>query len=266
MSFKSVFVLFLVSSISLHANSKLLISPTRVVFEENERTEEIVLINTSTQELTYRLEWVDKFALPDGGYQDAEDTSEIFEHSAADMIRFSPRQVRLKPGERQLIKLLARRNSSNSKAEYRSHLKFIVIPPDATADEVPTEGISMQLNLFMNYTIPVMVRTAENNAEIKITGASLRKQVDTERVVLDVSVERKGDVSFLANFEIYQKGAGPEPIGRLNAVNFFSELDKISRDIPLTGYNQNLPGELVIRAVGAGEFSSVTPQEFVLRQ
>lgn len=266
MSFKSVFVLFLVSSISFQVNSKLLISPTRVVFEENERTEEIVLINTSTQELTYRLAWVDKFALPDGGYQDAEEAGQVFEHSASDMIRFSPRQVRLKPGERQLIKLLARRSSSNSKAEYRSHLKFIVIPPDAIADDLPTEGISMQLNLFMNYTIPVMLRTAENNAEIKITAASLRKRPDSERVVLDVSIERKGDTSFLANFEVYQKGTGPEPIGRLNAVNFFSELNKNFRGITLTGYDQNAPGELVIRAVGAGEYLSATPQEFVLRQ
>lgn len=266
MSFRSVFILFLISIISFHTHSKLLISPTRIVFEQNERTEEIVLINTSTQELTYRLEWVDKFALPNGGYQDVENTGQAFERSAADMIRFSPRQVRLKPGERQLIKLLARRSSSNSKAEYRSHLKFIVIPPEATIEEAPTEGISMQLNLFMNYTVPVMLRTAENNAEIKIIGASLRKRPDSAKVILDVDVERKGDMSFLANFEVYQKGAGPEPIGRLNAVNFFSELNKNSRGITLTGYDQNISGDLVIRAIGAGEYMSVTPQEFVLRQ
>lgn len=266
MQYKAVLLFIISICVSFQIQSKLLISPTRVLFEENERTEEVILINTSTEELTYRLEWIDNFALPEGGYQLASDAGKNFENSAAEMIRFSPRQVRLKPGERQVIKLLARRGTRFNQAEYRSHLNFIVIPPEANDGGSNTEGMTVQLNLFMNYSIPVMVRTTTNDASIEITDASLRSHPQTGKPVVDFNVTRNGDVSFFANFEVYQKGAGPNPVGRLNAVNIFSELNKITRNITLHDYDSNASGELVIKAIGVGEYASENVKEFVLRQ
>jgi len=46
--------------------ANLLVSPTRLAFNDRERSQELVLINTDSKVRTYRLHWVEKVALSTG--------------------------------------------------------------------------------------------------------------------------------------------------------------------------------------------------------
>ena len=111
------------------AQASLLVSPIRVAFEGRERSHEIVLINSSSEVKTYRLAWQEKLALPSGGYKDLTAEETVGYPSASKMLRFSPRQVTLKPNERQIVRLGLRRPKDLADGEYRSHLKLEALPP-----------------------------------------------------------------------------------------------------------------------------------------
>ena len=69
-----------------------------------------------------------------GIYKTIEGPAEKFGVNAIEnYIRYSPRQVRLNPNEKQTIRLMMRRSNSMKEGEYRSHLMFSPIPdPDST--------------------------------------------------------------------------------------------------------------------------------------
>lgn len=250
------FLLSLLVVTSLQA--KLLISPTRVAFDSNERLKEVVLINTSTETLTYRIDWKDLYSLPEGGYVDFDAELHGNFYSASSMVRVSPRQVTLASGERQVIKLLARRSSKFNEAEYRSHLNFIVIPSEIlNNDDAPANGIGMKLNLFINYSIPVVLRNQSSDVDIQIKNTQLIFNKDLERYEMKVDFNRSGNTSFVGNIAVYatDKNSGKRSIvGRLNAINMFSEHNMYTRNIALIDYKANPDDNLLIEIKGANEF------------
>ena len=72
-----IFGLILCMLFISHVKADLLISPTRVVFDERARSKQIVLINSGSKTMTYRLGWDQKKALTSGGYADL--TAEEFQ-------------------------------------------------------------------------------------------------------------------------------------------------------------------------------------------
>ena len=78
------FVLF-----SQYATANLLISPTRVSFDERQRSAKVTVINSSDEYRTYRVVWNKKLALPAGGYQTL---SELSRNSIKSFLPLPPKQ------------------------------------------------------------------------------------------------------------------------------------------------------------------------------
>ena len=80
-------IFLLLSSHLSYAN--LLIKPFRAVLDEDTRTAEITLLNSSTEVKTYNIQWEEKLQTTNGGYTDVSENA----LSASKFIRHSPRQV-----------------------------------------------------------------------------------------------------------------------------------------------------------------------------
>jgi fimbrial chaperone protein len=249
---------------SLHTVASLLVTPSRIAFDARDRSKEVILVNTSNQVRSYKLEWVNQRQNEKGEYVKlADEELEAF-GGAEQYLRFSPRRVTLQAGESQKVKLMARRRGNMPLPEYRSHLKFIALPPDLvnkTNEDSVGEGISMKLHLLLSYTIPVILRTESPSAKVSISNMTFA-DIATNRQVLSFQMDKTKATSVYGNFTVYHLLNGNEKaVGFLNGVNFFHEQEKVQMQIPMHNKLTSVSGELKIVYQGTGEFADIIIDE-----
>ena len=105
------------------AGAELSLFPTRIVLEKNQRSAQVELLNRGTAPETYRISVVNRRMTVDGDIVLA-DNAEPDERFAEAMVRYSPRQVTLQPGQSQTVRVLLRKPAELAAGEYRSHLQF----------------------------------------------------------------------------------------------------------------------------------------------
>ncbi|MGS0692610.1 fimbrial biogenesis chaperone [Shewanella sp. 30m-9] len=234
--FKSLFKAALVVSACMlslinSAQASLLVSPIRVAFEGRERAHEIVLINSSSEIKTYRLQWQEKLAVSNGGYKELTAEEAIGYPSASKMLRFSPRQVTLKPNERQIVRLGLRRPKDLADGEYRSHLKLEALPPKRAKK---SDGeMSINLDVLLSYSLPVIVRQGKANPKVEITAKELRFDQHSGKTVLNVNLTRTGEYSTAGNLVAYwlDEQGTEQVVARLNNVNIYPEVNQATKSM-----------------------------------
>lgn len=196
MFYKVVVLLALsVCTIGKSAHANLLISPTRISFDERQRTAKVTVINTGDKYQTYRVLWSEKQAQPTGGYiQLAEPTNE----SLSTMARLSPKQMRLAPGEKQTVKIAIRKPKNLVSGEYRSHLLFQALPGENT-----NKTSSIKVNMIMSYSIPILLRKDMQQPNVVIEQAQLVLNNSNKRPQFLLNINREGKFSSYGKLSAY---------------------------------------------------------------
>jgi P pilus assembly chaperone PapD len=145
--------------------------PTRVIFDNANRTSEVMLMNRSNQTAKYRISFTNRSFKSDGSATEPKEPmgGQMF---AEQMLRVSTREVTLRPNESRILRIFMRRLDNMPDGEYRSHLYISTVPD--TAARVPAlakaDGKDLSINIYPVYgmTIPVIVRqgTLESNFTI----------------------------------------------------------------------------------------------------
>lgn len=225
-----------------YAQASLLITPTHIKFDERDRVKEVILLNSGSQTRTYKIEWIEQIQNNNGSYRKPNESELVSFPKASDFLRVSPRRVRLEPGEKQIVKLLLRRTSDMSSNEYRSHLSFIALPPERAEKAGPVNGVSLQMDMLLNYTIPVLVATTSNEKpsvsieEVTFQPAQNGSKQGNVLVKFkkELGVSVRGDITVL----FAESGSNNyEPIGYLNGVNIFHE---VTNAIRLVAWSQDI--------------------------
>ncbi len=152
--------------LSSRARADLLLVPQRIVFEDQDRAATLTLVNNGDASETYRISWKQLHQLPNGQYSEIQ-TPGPGEHFADDMIRYSPRQVTLAPGEQQTVRLMLRKPADLPAGEYRSHLAFTAEPRQIEMPSAKGSGaknVGVQLAFVYGVSIPVIVRQGQLSA------------------------------------------------------------------------------------------------------
>lgn len=246
-------------SVCIKANASLLVTPTRVAFDMRDRTSEVVLLNTSGEVKSYRVEWINQRQGESGGYFPLEGQALEEFPKAEEFIRFSPRRITLNPGESQTIKLMVRRKANMTEAEYRSHLKFTALPSESESSAVfedsPSEGVNVRLNVLLSYSIPVILRTQPVKTDVKMQNLSLQTREDGKEVLTFTMIKNMPN-SVFGDFVVTHKNGGEETeIGYLNGVSMFSESNSLNANVVLLTPVKDLGGILTLRYKGKGEFA-----------
>lgn len=244
------------TAFSFFAQANLVIHPIRVQFGPAERSTEVTLLNDSKETTTYRLEWREKQAKPSGGYVDLKGEAVKGFPVASSMVRFSPRQVTLKPGERQTIKLSLRRPARLNDGEYRSHLMFKALPPP-TALRDPNDqvaGLTMQMNLVKSFSIPVIVQQGNVDSAVKFDSAQIHYNASTpEGSAVTVSMSHNSKYSVHGDIDAFwtPNGGKEQLIAKVTGTTFWPELTKTSVNLIWVGTNF-APGDGKLRIVYKG--------------
>lgn len=247
-----------------HAFGNLLIHPTRVNLTPDLRTFVITVGNTANVEATYELSWAEKRALPQGGYESLDGNEEEAVNSVSEMVRFSPRRVTLKPGERQSIKLLLRRARGLSKGEFRSHLLFKAVPNNNAASNFASQSTGMKVNVVLNFAIPVALQVGDYDASISIESASIEMNKKSGSGVVKTTFTRGGIHSTWGDTEAYWKPNGGKEVllAKSGGVNVWAEINSLTQKLTLVNNNFTPSnGELRIIYKGTGPFSDIVYDE-----
>jgi fimbrial chaperone protein len=234
------------------AHANLLISPVKIEFTERDRMQEITLVNNGTETRSYRVEWEEKKALPQGGYQilTAEEVKTF--PIASSMLRFSPRQVTLKPRERQTVKLMLRRQANLKNGSYRSNLKFVALPPIQKID-APAEGMSIRIDPLMSYSLPVTVHQGPLNYQVQIASTDFVFNAKKQQGDIKVVMNRSGSSAVRVNVIAYWTPAGEAEriIARTNDISLFPEVSSRTTNLAwATDKFTNKAGKLRIAVEG----------------
>lgn len=216
------------------AQAQLLITPLQVVMENRERSTEVILVNTTAQTMTYRITWEQYSQLPGGGYNPME--VEPGDMSLQNFAVFSPRQVTLAPNEKQTVRIAVRRPADLADGEYKSHMKFSVVPGPRN-EQAPESGVSLGVYVNINFSIPVVYRAGDYDIQVELGTPEFDINENSGVLRVHVPVERSGIHGAIGRVEIYHTPAGggeSEMIGELENANLFPEINARTLKVPTT--------------------------------
>lgn len=237
-SFSLLFLLLFIANESF-AQSQLIVAPTRVVFSDKIRSSQVTIVNAGDEAGTFRISLVNKRMTIDGNFEDVKKANPG-EQFADKMIRFSPRQVVLKPGQSQVVRLGLRKPANLDAGEYRSHMLFKAIPKDVSKDIKPSkesEKINIRLSAIIAISIPVIVRHGKTDASVSFTSASYHKRLPKEDYPhLMLNLQRTGDQSVYGDFlaEFVDSSGAKKVVAQVKGVAIYTPGKERRVRLPLT--------------------------------
>ncbi|MFT2109967.1 molecular chaperone [Marinomonas sp. 2405UD68-3] len=265
---KNIYTLFfslILSTYSLSSIASLLISPTRLVLDERSRSANVILMNTSTEIQSYRLDWKELKALPEGGYRELTQQELLSSPILSRMARLSPKQVTLIPGESQTVKVSARKQRNLLDGEYRSHLQFTALPKVNINTSNPT-NTNIKVNVLLSYSIPVIYRVGQFQYGNKINNVSLRHDKKNNKATIKIDLQKQGDYSLSGNIQAFWKPENSTQetrVGILNGFNFHHELDNTVANVVWEDFKL-APGTLRVVYEGKQEFTGTKLSDYNL--
>ncbi|MEC9489505.1 MAG: hypothetical protein UMU04_01025 [Halanaerobiales bacterium] len=225
--------------------AKVMVFPRRIIFEEDNRSATVRLVNTVDEQLTYRILFIQSIMTENGNVERTttpESREERLEEMMAqDLIRYSPRQVTLPPGEIQLVRLQLNKPAGLEAGEYRSRLLFQEIPENIEFDESnadPDQGFSIQLRAIYGISIPVFVREGELRAEVEITDLQLDRNQETEMPPdISFTINRSGSSSTYGDIEVrfIPEEGRARVLGRIRGAAVYTDIEQRKFTLSLPG-------------------------------
>lgn len=250
---KFVFLLFffmLLTSANVLAQGDLMILPKRLVFDGNERSKEINLINTGSETATYGISLINYRMTEDGDFEEVTVPDEG-QRFADGFLRFYPRQVTLGPREAQTVRVQVTRTGNMTTGEYRSHIYFRAIEDQtalgAETQETDQDGISINIRAVFGISIPTIIRNGQSTTSIELSDLSLDISGDTP--VLTTTINRSGNMSVYGALEVTHIAPDGKRtlVGGVKGVSVYTPNERRIFSLPLRteGLNMNL-GKLVV--------------------
>ncbi|SCA62746.1 Uncharacterized protein SCG7109_AD_00120 [Chlamydiales bacterium SCGC AG-110-M15] len=216
---KSIFLIFILLPTLIFSQNPgdLIVAPTRAVFEGRTRTIEINLVNNGTEKALYRIGFKNLRLTEEGAYEKVSEEQSADSIYASSLVRYSPRQVSLQPGERQIVRLMVRKPKDLPPGEYRSHLSFNAIPDLNKPSQEHEEGkVGIELIPIFGVSIPILVRHGNTNCEMSFENAKITENENGDDV-LEFTLNRKGNASYFGKVEVVHKTAD-NSLGKIIAV------------------------------------------------
>lgn len=175
-------LLSIITSTRAMAQGNLLITPRRVVFEGQKRTQDLNLANTGLDTAKYNVSIIQYRMREDGSFEEIT-TPDDGQNFADKNLRFFPRSVTLAPNEAQVVKMQLTKADQLTPGEYRSHIYFRAVPKQTAlgTEEIKKDSTSIGVKLIpiFGITIPVIIRVGESTTKVNLSDVKLEIINDT---------------------------------------------------------------------------------------
>ncbi|MCK4304896.1 MAG: molecular chaperone, partial [Candidatus Eisenbacteria sp.] len=178
---------------------------------------------------TYRISLVNR-RMSETGEFSAVDSPAPGEQFADPMLRYSPRQVTLAPGEGQVVRIMLRKPAGLAPGEYRSHLQFNKLPGAKEQTGIDSEGspgdgeIAVTLTAMVGASIPVIVRHGKTSATVTLSNLELQQPADGQPPILSIHLQRSGNRSVYGDLAVTftPQGGTEQVIARAGGVAVYT--------------------------------------------
>ena len=225
----------------VNAAANIMVTPSRVVFDERTRTAQVTLMNPGTETGEFRISFIRQNMTDKGEFVPVEaDEKGMFSDQ---LIRYSPRQLTLPPGQSQVVRLMLRKPKDLENGEYRSHMLFQMLPKaskSAVGDVAGTDDKTISIEIFptVGISIPVIVRHGKLSGELKLDNARIIPATEANpKASISVDMHRSGNQSVYGDFrETFTPNDGGESkvIALANGVAVYTPNILRQFAIPLT--------------------------------
>jgi P pilus assembly chaperone PapD len=208
----------------------LLVSPTRVVFEGPTRNAEVALVNRGTKPALYRIVFEQRRVTEDGRMFDLPKLPDG-EIGADQLVRYTPHQVVIKPGETQLVRIQLRKPSTLVEGEYRSHLTFRAVPEKTTGpsgNDDTANSVGVFLIPIYGVSIPVLVRHGQLSAQASFSDAAFTAATADAPPILSLTLNRAGAASLYGDLIVrLRPRVGQDVIvGRFSSLSVYTAISR----------------------------------------
>jgi len=123
----------------------LLVAPVRLELEGRVRSGTFKILNRDPVNVDYRVLFAPLLEKDKG-------------EDAKDWVRFSPRRVRLGPGEHQTVRVVARKPQDLAPGVYTARILIQAIPPAPRKSDAPKDKIQINLDIVYGVSIPIIIK------------------------------------------------------------------------------------------------------------
>jgi P pilus assembly chaperone PapD len=210
------------------ACANLMLFPTRIVFDKNQRAAMVQLINNGTETATYRISLVNQRMSEAGelGVIDAPAPGELF---ADKLLQYSPRQVTLEPGVAQTVRIVVRKPADLADGEYRSHLKFDRVLAASGGSNVEEAGkdaadIGVSIQIALGASMPVIVRHGAAAASVALSQLALESPPGAQATMLALQFSRSGNASVYGDLVVSftPRGGVEREVGKVGGIAVYA--------------------------------------------
>lgn len=229
-------VLLALGAVVPEARANLLLSPTRVIMDNRNKTGVVTVMNQDTSPIRYRVSLALYRYRPNGALEEimapTPDESRLKE-----LIRFSPRQAVLPPRGHQKIRLQFRKYQGFAQGEYRMHLKVSPVPDPPDEPGVGAKGQGVKIKIMVGVAIPIVIRNGK--LWVKATPISCRPIISRHsgQPALEIEVKREGTRSVIADifaYHLQKDNPGNETfIGQSRGAVIYTQFDSGTFEIPV---------------------------------
>lgn len=209
--------------------SNVSVHPKRLVFEDGDSMAQVYLMNLSDKPATMRVS-LRNYRMVENGQLVPIKEPGLGERFADPYVRYSPKRVRLQPGESQLVRIRVDSQRLPEAGEYRSHLAFIAEPE--VSPQRPSNGraagekkrLRIALTPVFGSSIPVIVRHGRIAADAMIKDVFVDER--SNQASVRIALGRKGAASVYGDVDIIRTPARGKPIllGRVKGVGIYPPL------------------------------------------
>ena len=214
------FIALMILACSFSTWATLQVFPTRIIFDDKERVTTISIRNKGNVEETYTLRTVFFRMNPSGAMELVEEPTKE-ERPLLDYVRFSPRQMTLKPNEEQVVRLMLKNTAPLESGDYRAHLR--ILPDDAppATQTASSSNVSMQLVAKVAISISMFYYKGDIKLEAALSNFQIEKDpVNPEQVKFKITITNKGKSFLIGNLKLFQVNSSGEEkqIGFLDGI------------------------------------------------
>ena len=123
----------------------LLVAPVKLEFEGRIRSGTFKILNRDPINVDYRISFAPLIEKDKG-------------KDARDWVRYSPRRIKLGPGEHQTVRVVVRKPADLAPGEYTARLLIQAIPPARKTKGKSSNQIEINLDIVYGISIPIIVK------------------------------------------------------------------------------------------------------------
>jgi len=181
--------------------------PTRVILSDTKKVQTVSVRNKSNETLSYTIKTV-FYRMEKDGSMTLVDNPTPEERPLVDHLRFSPRRVRLKPNQQQVIRIMLKKTAKLANGDYRAHIRVVPFSDITKKKKFIEKGkISMELKAQVAVAISVLYYKGAPKFKSKMENFTVERKKDKdskkEFYEFSVDVNNLGDNFLAGDMQLY---------------------------------------------------------------